>query len=184
MKIVHLLSGGLDSVTMLYHLHGEGSQIHCLLLDYKQQHAQELTFAKTHCHRLSVPFTTWDLPALGGLNDQSWIVPNRNAIMISLAVNLAAQLDFDAVTIGCNKDDESYFPDCRERFIFTMNMAVKAAGYAIKVQAPFLELRKWQIGDMAKQMGVQSHEIWTCYRGGAKPCGECPACKKLAEALK
>jgi 7-cyano-7-deazaguanine synthase len=109
--IVHLLSGGLDSVTLLYELHSQGHMIHCLLFDYHQQHVQELIWAKHHCHRLGVMFTTQQLPHLGGLNDESWIVPNRNAIMLSMAVNMAVQIGADLVTIGCNADDANAFPE-------------------------------------------------------------------------
>ena len=73
--IIHLLSGGLDSVTMLYDLKAQGHSIHCVLFDYKQKHVQELTFAKGHCHRLGVLFTTIELPALGGLTEGSSAKP-------------------------------------------------------------------------------------------------------------
>lgn len=181
--IIHLLSGGLDSVTMLYDLKQQGHKVHCLLFDYKQQHVQELTFAKTHCNRLGVLFTTMELPALGGLTDESWIVHNRNCIFLSLAVNLALQAKADTVTIGCNKDDESAFPDCRTAFLQTFNTMLTTAEVHVEVCAPYIDKLKWEIGALAQELGVPSHEIWTCYRGGQKPCGECPACKKLEIAL-
>ena len=137
--IIHLLSGGLDSVTMLYHLHGEGHKIHCLLFDYKQRHAQELIFAKAHAKRLGLLYTVTELPALNGLTEKNWIVPNRNAILLSIAANLAVQATADTITIGCNADDESYFPDCRKAFLDAMNLAIKAAGYNVEVCAPFLD---------------------------------------------
>lgn len=181
--VIHLLSGGLDSVTMLYDLHGQGCKVHCLLCDYKQKHVQELVFAKEHCHRLGVLFTTVELPQLGGLTKESWIVPNRNAILISLAVNLAIQAKADTVTIGCNADDAEMFPDCRREFLLAMNQAVRAAGYGIDILAPYLDKLKWEIGALAQEIGVPVNQIWSCYEGGEKPCGECPACLKLAEAM-
>ena len=179
--IVHLLSGGLDSVTLLHELHGRGHVIHCVLFDYKQQHVQELEFAKLHCRRLGVMFTTIELPTLGGLTEESWIVPNRNCIMLSLAVNLAIKAGAEAVTIGCNKDDEANFPDCRMAFIQTFNNMLTTAEVHVEVCAPYLNEPKWKIAGWAKEMGVT--DIWTCYRGGEKPCGECPACKKLVSAF-
>lgn len=181
--IIHLLSGGLDSVTMLYDLRQQGHSVHCLLFDYKQKHIQELTFAKGHCHRLGVLYTTMELPPLGGLTDESWIIPNRNCIMLSLAVNLAVQAKAETVTIGCNKDDESMFPDCRMAFLQLFNTMLTTAEIKVEVCAPYIDKMKWEIGGLAREFGVPSHEIWTCYRGGEKPCGECPACKKLADAL-
>ena len=181
-KTIHLLSGGLDSVTMLYDMKQQGHNVHCLMFNYKQRHVQELIFAKGHCRRLGVLYTTIDLPMLGGLNDESWIVPNRNCIMLSLAVNFAVQYDSDTVTIGCNKDDEAAFPDCRMAFIQLFNTMLITAQVPVEVCAPYLEWPKWKIADLSKQLGVPAHEIWTCYRGGVKPCGQCPACKKMEEA--
>lgn len=182
--IIHLLSGGLDSVTLMYHLKRHGHAVHAVLFDYKQTHAQELRFAITHCRRLGVLWTTVELPPLHGLTDKSWIVPNRNAVMLSVAVNLAARANADTVTIGCNADDVENFPDCRPDFIKSMNEATHAAGYAIDIWAPFLDWRKWQIGGLAREMAIPLNEIWSCYRGGAKPCGNCPACAKLEAATR
>lgn len=182
--IIHLLSGGLDSVTMLYDLKAQGHAVHCLCVDYQQAHSIELDFARLHCLRLNVAWTRVELPALGGLTDENWIVPNRNAILLSLAVNAAVKAKADTVTIGCNSDDEEYFPDCRKEFLDAMNASVKAAGYDVEICAPYLDWPKWKVGGMAREMGVPLEEIWACYRGGKTPCGECPACRKLEAALK
>lgn len=181
--IIHLLSGGLDSVTLLYDLKQQGHNVHCLLCDYKQRHVQELLFARGHCRRLGVLYSTRELPELGGLTDESWVVPFRNAVLISVAVNLAVKANADTVTIGCNADDAKMFPDCRKTFIDPMNKVVKACGYDIEICAPYLGWMKWKIAAHAQEMGVPSNEIWSCYRGGTKPCGTCPACIKLKEAL-
>jgi 7-cyano-7-deazaguanine synthase len=182
-KTLHLLSGGLDSVTMLYQLVADGTTVECLLFDYKQRHKQELQFATSHARRLRVPFHVVDLPQLGGMNEQSWIVPNRNAIFLSVAVNVATQLDCKTVTIGCNKDDADYFPDCRQDFINKMNMAVMSAGYNVHIVAPFISMMKWEIMARARELGVDWREIWTCYSPTESgPCGECMACKKLEAA--
>lgn len=181
--IIHLMSGGLDSTTLLYDLKQQGHLIHCLLFDYRQRHKQELLWAKHHCLRMGVQFTVMDLPELGGLTEQSWIVPNRNATFLSVAVNLACRAKAEAVTIGCNLDDAEMFPDCRPVFIEAMNKAVQAAGYDVEICAPYLQKRKWEIGAIAKDLGVAFDSIWTCYQGGQKPCGECPACQKLKLAI-
>jgi len=182
--IIHLLSGGLDSVTMLYDLRQQGHNVHCLLFDYKQRHVQELTFAKGHCHRLGVLYTTMELPPLGGLTDDThWIVPNRNCTMLSLAVNMAIKAGAEAVTIASNKDDESGFPDCRMAFFQLYNTMLRTQEIHVEVCAPYLDKPKAWIAGKAREMKVPLHEIWTCYRGGVKPCGICPACKKLDAAL-
>jgi 7-cyano-7-deazaguanine synthase len=177
--IIHLLSGGLDSVTMLYDLKEQGHNVHALLFDYRQRHVQELEWAKYHAKLCGVLYTTMQLPELGGLTEQSWIVPNRNAIFLSVAVNVACQAKADTVTIGCNADDADYFPDCRQAFLDSMNAAVKAAGYNVEICAPYLDRNKSWIVNLARDMRIKLNELWTCYHGGEKPCGECPACKKL-----
>lgn len=181
--IIHLLSGGLDSVTMLYDLKQQGHLVHALMFWYGQQHEQELRWAYHHAERCRVKHTTLDLPKLGGLTEANWIVPNRNAIFLSIAVNVAVQAGADTVTIGCNAEDEAMFPDCRGRFIDAMNEAVKMAGYEIEICAPYKTWPKWRIGGLAQELGIDIGAIWTCYKGGEKPCGECPACQKLQGAL-
>lgn len=175
-KIMHLLSGGLDSVTLLHQMHGEGHQVHCLLVDYGQQHVKELQFAQQHCEQLGVLWTRMAIPRLGGLVNGQWVVPGRNAILISLAAALAMRATAESVTIGCNADDEAMFPDCSRQFIQAMNEATKG-GYGVELCAPFIGARKWQIAAMAKEMGVR--DVWYCYAGGERPCGECPACQKM-----
>src|SRR5262245_53986000 len=90
-SIVHLLSGGLDSTVLLYDLVHQGHKIHCLLFHYEQQHFKELDFAKKHCGNLQAPFTVLIMPQLLGseLTDGSGgvVVPNRNASLLSVAVN-------------------------------------------------------------------------------------------------
>tara|TARA_R110000868_G_scaffold302679_2_gene563231 strand:- start:5918 stop:6469 length:552 start_codon:yes stop_codon:yes gene_type:complete len=179
MKVIHLLSGGLDSVTMLYELNENHKKIHALLINYNQKHQKELYYAKQHCENLEIDYTEMEIPALNGLTEGKWIVPNRNAIFISLAVNVAAQMGYDTITIGCNADDNESFPDCRAEFIDSMNEAIKSAGYKIIVCAPYLTSKKSEIMKAAKRHGLTKKDIWTCYRGEQKPCGKCPACKKL-----
>ena len=181
--IIHLLSGGLDSVTLLYDLQSKGEKVHCLLVDYKQRHAQELTFASLHCRRLGLLWTKMEIPPLGGLTEENPVIPNRNAILLSLAVNLAVKAGADTVTIGCNAGDAALFPDCRPEFIAAMNSAVAAAGYRVEICAPYITKTKPWIAGMARELGVPIPETWSCYRGGAQPCGVCVACKTRQEAL-
>jgi 7-cyano-7-deazaguanine synthase len=186
--IVHLLSGGLDSVVMLYDLHAQGHQIYCLLFDYQQKHGpNELECAQRHCARLGVKYEIMRLPQLRGssLTDggAGVVVPNRNAIMLSLAVNVAVTAKADTITYACNADDNEHFPDCRPEFVAAMNAAVHAAGYRVEICAPYIDRRKWWIGGTGRELGVDLSDTWSCYRGGEKPCGECPACQKRKDAL-
>lgn len=181
--IIHLLSGGLDSVTLLHQLVDEGHSVHCLLVDYDQPHKQELLWAKHHARARNCLFTTITLPSLGGLSDASWIVPNRNAILLAIAANLAVKANAETVTIGCNLDDADAFPDCRIEFIESVNASLKAAQLPVEVCTPFIAKRKWEIGALAREMGIKPSDVWTCYRGGPTQCGNCPACEKLKIAF-
>lgn len=177
-KTLLLLSGGLDSVTAFYQLVKSGD-VHCLLVNYGQPHSKELWFAERHCKKLSVPFTVIDLPKLGGLTDNNWIVPNRNCILLSLAVNLAIQIGAGKVAIAVNRDDEAEFPDCRMAFVQLFNTTLTTAEINVEVITPLIEMSKRQIFALAKTLGVVPEETWWCYRGKEKPCGNCPACKKM-----
>lgn len=183
--IIHLLSGGLDSVTMLYDLKEQGHNVHCLLVDYKQQHVQELTFAVMHCRRLGVQFTKEETSALGGLtDDDKWIVPVRNLVLTSLAANLAVRAKADTVTIGCNKDDEANFPDCRMAFYQLLNTLLTTGETQVEICTPYIDWPKWKIAAQSKRLGVAVHEIWTCYQPTERgACGKCPACRKLGVAF-
>lgn len=185
--IVHLLSGGLDSTVMLYDLHAQGHRVHCVLFDYKQKHVQELTFAKQHCHRLGLLYTTIEVPQLRGsqLTDGTGtvIVPNRNAILLSLAVNLAVAARADTVTFAANKDDETLFPDCRMAFVRAFNILLMNAEIHVEVCAPYIDKPKWAIADLGRQLGVNTDQTWSCYEGGKEPCGVCEACIKRSAAI-
>lgn len=177
--IIHLMSGGLDSTACLRMLMDEGHSVHCLLVNYRQPHGKELWFAEHTCKRWNVECTTLDLPKLGGLTNGNWIVPNRNALLISLAVSVAMKAGADTVTIGCNADDAAMFPDCREPFLDAMDHAATLAETRVEVCAPFLTWSKARIARYASDVGIRTSDVWWCYRGGDEPCGECPACRKM-----
>lgn len=196
--IVHLLSGGMDSVVMLYDLVGKGHNVHSVLFNYHQKHVRELEWARHHCNRLGVKFTLLDLPQLRGseLTDGSGgvVVPNRNAIMLSLAVNLAIAAGAETVTYGCNADDEAVFPDCRMAFIQTFNNMLTTQEINVEVCAPYIDKKKWWIVGLGREMGINFDETWTCYSPDKKfieqarccidvPCGKCAACLKRHKAL-
>lgn len=186
--VLHLLSGGMDSTVLLYDLQAQGCLIHCLLVDYRQKHVQELTYAKHHCHKLRVLFTTIELPQFKGssLTDGKGgiIVPFRNAIMLSHAVNLAVRMKAESITYACNSDDEEVFPDCRRAFVQAFNHLLVSSEIPVEICTPYIDKKKWEVADLGRQLGVDMDQTWSCYLGGSMPCGECPACKKRIAALK
>src|SRR6185369_5377568 len=140
-----------------------------------------------HCALRKVLYTTLDVPELGGskLTDGKGgvVVPNRNAIFLSLAVNVAVVVGADTVAFAANKDDEAMFPDCRRYFVQAINSVVKAAGYNIEIIGPYLENTKRDIATIGDRLGVNFDETWSCYEGGSKPCRICEACVKRQNAL-
>lgn len=185
--IIHLLSGGLDSTILLYDLHTQGHKVHCALFDYGQRHVQELDFAKYHCRRLGAMFSTISIPQLRGseLTDGNgtWVVPARNQVLLSLAVNLALHEGADTITFACNKDDETAFADCTMAFVQAFNMLLMVQQIHVEIIAPYQNKMKWEISDLGRQLGVDMAQTWSCYRGGSEPCGKCEACRKRKEAL-
>lgn len=185
--IVHCLSGGFDSVVGLYDLISQGCKVHNVIFEYGQKHIQETVWAKHHSNRMGCLHTTISIPQLKGseLTDGTGgvVVPCRNTIFLSMAVNLAVAAGAESVTYCCNADDEAVFPDCRKRFVDSFNDMLKFQGINMEVCAPYVHMAKWQIGDLGRQLGVNFDETWSCYRGGLEPCGECPACKIREKAL-
>lgn len=185
--IVHLTSGGMDSIVGLYDHVGEGELVHSLIVDYGQSHRREIECAKYHCDRLRVLFTVIKIPPLRGsiLTDGQGtvIVPNRNSILLSLAVNLACSIGAELVTFSANKGDAENFPDCRPEFVAAFNEMLKSAEISVQVCAPYIECSKAWIARRGSDIGVELDRTWSCYRGGLTPCGECEACKKREEVL-
>lgn len=182
------LSGGFDSVVGLYWLISQGCKVHNVIFEYGQRHVQETVWAKHHSLRMGCLHTTITIPQLRGstLTDGSGgvVVPCRNTVFLSHAVNLAIEAKAESVVYCCNADDEAVFPDCRMRFVETYNAMLKSQEINVEVCAPFVHMAKWQIGDLGRQLGVNFDESWSCYRGGKEPCGVCPACKQRASAVR
>jgi 7-cyano-7-deazaguanine synthase len=181
-------SGGLDSTVLKYHLHTEGFNVHSVLVNYGQKHAKELEFAKLHCGRLSIQFTELTIPKLLGSTltggNGSVVVPNRNAILLALAVNIAVAAQTPEIAYACNREDEANFPDCRWGFVCAFNSAIEAAGLTCRVVVPFINKSKAWIAALGRDLGVELNSTWSCYAGGENPCGQCEACRKREAALK
>lgn len=192
-NIILLLSGGLDSTTLLYDLKHQKCNVHCVLFNYGQTHAKELRFAKEHCKTLDVLWTEVELYRVRNLfqhcaltdgKSNTPIVPNRNAVMLNIAAALAQSNKVELVAYACNKDDAIQFPDCRWEFVEATNSMFNAAKVPVEIVVPYIGLTKWQIVQRARQFNVPIEKTWSCYKGTSEPCGECLACRVRQEALK
>jgi len=205
-KVVVILSGGMDSATLLYHLADAGHEIKTLSINYGQRHVRELESAAALSKRLGVEHQIADLrsinPLLGASNSLSGteidvpeghyeeenmkltVVPNRNMIMLSVAVGWALSLKFDAVAYGAHSGDHAIYPDCREEFAHALDQAVKLCDWhAMRLMRPFVDLDKGDIAKRGHELSVPFELTWTCYKGLEKHCGKCGACQERLEAF-
>jgi len=200
-----LLSGGLDSATVLAMARSEGLECHCLTVDYGQRHRVELAAAKdvaTTLGAASHRVVALDLRAIGGsaLTDHIPVpkdgdprqtevpvtyVPARNAVMLSLLLGLAEVVGARDLFIGANAVDYSGYPDCRPEFLEAFeNLAVLATvagaedGLRFRVRAPLLELSKAEIIRRGVALGVDYAMTWSCYDPTPEglACGRCDSC--------
>jgi 7-cyano-7-deazaguanine synthase len=207
---VVLLSGGLDSATVLAMARAQGLDCHCLSLDYGQRHRAELVAAERVAKALGAAghrTITLDLRAFGGsaLTDSAievptggvapgipvTYVPARNTIMLSLALAWAEVLGAQDIFCGVNAVDYSGYPDCRPEYIKAFeamaNLATKAAveGARLTVHAPLIDLTKAGIIRAGAQLGVDYALTVSCYQADdeGRACGVCDSCRLRREGF-
>ena len=201
MKAVILLSGGLDSATVLYYAKAKGFSPHCLVFDYGQRHCGEVKKAaaiarQAGCScRIATIRLPWGASALLdkkiGLPKRKKIdpreipvtyVPARNIIFLSFAASFAEAIGARAVFIGANAVDYSGYPDCRPEFFRAFQQALDRGlksgvqKKAIRIYAPLLRKTKAQIIGLGLKLKVPYERTWSCYGGGRRPCGVCDSC--------
>lgn len=203
---VILLSGGLDSITVLALAKQQGYLCYALSFDYGQRHNAELAAAKNiaqHYQVIEHKIIKLGLDSIGGsaLTDQNievptspqlgipvTYVPARNTIFLSFALGWAEVLDAHDVFIGVNAVDYSGYPDCRPEFINAFqdmaNLATKAGveGHRIKIHAPLIKLSKSEIIKQGLELGVDYAQTVSCYSADeqGRACGHCDACRLRA----
>lgn len=202
-KAVVLLSGGLDSATVLAIAKSQGYDCYCLSLDYHQRHIAELQSAKKIAEKMGAAdhkTVQLDLGLFGGsaLTDGNISVPEketegipvtyvpaRNTIMLSLSLAWAEVLDAQDIFIGVNALDYSGYPDCRGEYVKAFqqmaNLATKTAveGNKIIIHAPLIEMTKAEIITLGTSLGVNYKMTVSCYQADAQghACGLCESCR-------
>lgn len=205
-KAVIIASGGVDSTTLLYDILHQGYEVFALSVNYNQKHAKELEFIARTCKKLKVPHKVVDLSVLGRElmynnaltskevavpeghykeeNMKLTVVPNRNMILISLAVSYAITIGAKKVFYGAHAGDHAIYPDCRREFVDAAKRAVRLTDWEpVELEAPYLDLDKGDIVMKGKGLGVDYSLTWTCYNGRQKACGKCGACRERLEAF-
>ncbi len=208
MNAIAIVSGGMDSVTLAYLLRSQGYDLHLLSFDYGQRHKKELTFARRCAEALKARHSLLDLssvtPFLTGsaLTDsiavpeghyaadtmRATVVPNRNAMMLSIAYAVAVAEQADLVGIGVHAGDHPIYPDCRMEFVqlFDRMQQVATEGYSkpgLFLCAPFVEIGKHDIVSIGVGLGVPYEQTWSCYKGREVHCGRCGTCVERREAF-
>jgi 7-cyano-7-deazaguanine synthase len=227
-RAIALLSGGLDSTTLVYLLAladhaGESHQpqknqpsvvrgtyglaragydLHVLLFDYGQRHKKELAYAARTAQHLGLHYDVVDLSSVAfllkgsSLTDEAiavpdghyaaptmamTVVPNRNALLLSIAFAAAVSEQAEMVAMAVHAGDHFIYPDCRPGFIAAFaamqRLAVEGFGHPhLQLVAPFLHSTKQDIVTVGARLGVRFVDTWSCYKGGEQHCGTCGTC--------
>lgn len=210
-KAIVLLSGGLDSTTVLAQAIADNKEVVALSFRYGQRHDKELTSASNVAKFYNIKHVIVDMDlsmfrsALTDTNinipeDRSksdigsdipvTYVPARNVIMLSVATGLSESVDADKIYIGINAIDYSGYPDCRPEFLDSfekmINVSTKAGveGHHIKIICPIINCSKADIIRLGKKLGAPLHLTWSCYKGGDKACGKCDSCELRLKGFK
>ena len=198
-----VLSGGMDSVTLLYDRAEEIAL--AVSFDYGSNHNhKEVPFAKKHCEALGIPHVViplkfmaehFESSLLSGAdaipeghyadeNMKSTVVPFRNGIMLSIAAGLAESKGLQKVMMANHFGDHDVYPDCRKEFVDNMSAAISAGTYAnIFIDAPYTSISKADIARKGAALGIDYAQTWSCYKGLEKHCGKCGTCIERKEAL-
>ena len=199
-----ILSGGMDSVTLLYDQKDYIAL--AVTFDYGSNHnKREAELASYHCKQLGIEHLIIPLDFMGKYfkssllegadavpeghyqdkNMKSTVVPFRNGIMLSIACGLAESRGLKKVLIANHAGDHAIYPDCRATFIDAMNQAMAYGTYEhINIYAPYTSFSKTDIAKVGKVLGIDYSKTYSCYKGGEKHCGKCGTCVERKEALR
>jgi 7-cyano-7-deazaguanine synthase len=201
MRIIALLSGGVDSTVALGMALADGHDCHAITFQYGQLHfARELTAAGKVAAHYGIPHRIVDLPrvfgasALTGSGDiptghadspDASVVPARNLLMLSMGAAIADADSTRGLIFGANADDFAGYPDCRPAFIDALRDAVSlGTTNSVFLMAPLMHWNKGEVVEQGRAINAPLDLTWSCYRGGSKQCGRCGACQSRNEAMK
>ena len=208
-KAVVLVSGGLDSSTVLALALQQGYRCYTLSFDYGQRHRSELEAAKRVSELMRVEehkIVRLDLGTIGGsaLTDTTidvpeqetagipvTYVPARNTVFLSIALGWAEVLEADTIFLGVNAVDYSGYPDCRPEYISSFeamaNLATRAGveGNKLSIQAPLIDMTKGEIISAGASLGVDYSQTVSCYQASIEglACGKCDSCRLRIEGF-
>lgn len=205
MKVIVLVSGGMDSVVALHLAHAEHEVVAAVSFNYGSKHNhREIPFARWQVEHLGLSHRVIALPfigehfhsaLLGGgapipdghYEEESMkqtVVPFRNGIMLSVAAGLAESFGAKGLVIAAHAGDHAIYPDCREDYMAAQAEAVRLGTYAqVELLRPFIAFTKAGIAALGSRLGVDFAQTWSCYKGGEIHCGTCGTCVERREAF-
>ncbi len=194
----------MDSYTVLNKAIQQGHEVYALTFNYGQRHVKEVQVASEFCQSQGINHKVVDISAINQLiggssltsdiaipegdydkaNMTSTVVPNRNMILLSMAIGYAVSIKAEQVMYGAHGGDHDIYPDCRPEFVKRMNDVALIANYEpIEIVTPYLTASKNDILQDGLSMGLDYQYTWTCYNGREKACGKCGACKERLNAF-
>ena len=207
-RTVAIVSGGMDSVALAHHLAWQEHSLHLISVDYGQRHKKEIEYAAKCAQRLNADHSVVDLSSItkliatssltgdvavpdghyAELTMKQTVVPNRNMMMLSVAVAIAVSEDADYVATGVHGGDHFIYPDCRPEFISAASTAAVVGMTGMSknfkgIIAPFVYHDKAWIAQEGNRVRVPWEQTWSCYKGGEIHCGRCGTCVERAEAF-
>ena len=203
---VVIYSGGMDSFTLVNETHASEHLHSCLSFYYGQKHRKELEYAQRVCEELHTPHHILDLSVLqphllgSALTDSDavpmpeghyaepnmrlTVVPNRNLIMLSIAIAYAVSHRLHEVRFGAHAGDHTIYPDCRPDFVgLVHDIAQIANWHPVRVTAPYQYYDKADILEIGNNLGLNYAKSWTCYAGRERACGRCGSCQERLEGF-
>ena len=201
---VVVLSGGLDSAVLLYDAFRSSTRVYAISVNYGQRHKKELAYARGLTNGLNVEHRIVDLDGLAALlpssqtsnyidvphghyeaeNMKATVVPNRNMILLSIAVGWGVSLKADRVAYAAHAGDHEIYHDCRPQYVEALADAISFCDeHPPKLNAPYLALTKADIVALGSVLDVPFAATWSCYEGGDIHCGKCGTCVERREAF-
>ena len=208
-KALIIISGGIDSITLLHEIIKSHDKVIALSFNYGSKHNDyELKRAEETCRKLGVEHKIFDIKSIfdnfnsalldhkdseqipeghyASKNMKQTVVPFRNGILLSIAVGFAESLGINQVYYGAHAGDHTIYPDCRPKFVKYISKAALQGTYnQVKIAAPYSRLTKIDIVKRGEKLGVDYSLTWTCYNPTKdnQPCMKCGSCCERTEAF-
>jgi 7-cyano-7-deazaguanine synthase len=203
-----VLSGGMDSTTLMAHYASLRFTLVAVTIDYGQRHRREIESARAVAAHYGAAHKVIDISGFGSLltgsaltddgvavpdghyaeeSMRATVVPNRNAVLANVAVSVGVAQRADVVALGMHAGDHFVYPDCRPAFIGALRELVAVANDGFptpRVEVPFMTWSKADIAAHGTRLGAPLALSWSCYKGGASHCGVCGTCYERREAFR